>query len=293
MVRSTVKKPNCIVIAGPTASGKSAYALKLAQQMDGEIICADSRQIFERMHIGTASPSDAELAQVKHHGYNCIDPLKKFDAAQFVSLADKLIDRVRLRGKLPILVGGSGLYLKALRYGLTKGIEKDVAVRKNLELEAKTDGLHKLYERLQKIDPPSAKKINKADQFRIVRALEIFEISGEVPSKKRQGFETKKPRFDAKWLLILPKRKDLLPKIEQRAKQMFEDGLIEEAVALQSYLGQAHPLCQTMGYAEALAQASGTMTFEAALERTIIRQRQYAKRQATWFQGETFWEKLI
>jgi len=212
-----------------------------------------------------------------------------------VKLADKYVAEINSRNKTAILVGGTGLYLKAFRFGLTEQIEKDQLIRDRLDQEVKELGLDNLYERLKQIDPASLDNIKSNDKIRITRALEIYEITKKKPSELRQNFENTEQniRVKADWHLIMPEREVLLKRLELRAELMFEQGLVEEAVYLKEYLGADHPLCKTMGYEEAIKLASGELTEQEALEKVIIRQRQYAKRQKTWFQKEDWWEHAV
>lgn len=285
--------PIPIVIAGPTGSGKSSYAVKLAQKIGGAIICADSRQVYKRMVVGAAGPTETDIQEVPHYGYNSIDPKIAFDAAKFVKFADKLIIQARAAGFVPILVGGTGLYLRAWRYGLPEEIKKDPIIRRQIERRIDEEGAGILHRELGEIDPVSAHHIDPNDHIRIARALEIHAVTGKRPSDIRQGFFTQVPRVEADWRLILPERDVVWKRVARRAAQMYEDGLVEEAIKLQTYLGVDHPLCKTMGYEEALSLASNEMDAEEALERTIIRHRQYAKRQRTWFQKENWWTPVV
>lgn len=277
-----------IVIGGPTGSGKSAYALSLAQQVGGEIICADSRQIYSKMRIGTASPTDEELSLVPHHNFNVIHPSESYDAARFIQDTDKAVSEILSRNKVPIIVGGTGLYLRCWRYGLSDVPQSD----ERLKQELKAKGREELYAELQSVDPESALSISSKDEFRIIRALEIFKMTGQKASVLRRS-HFKNPRQVATWYLILSERAVLSERLLGRTKQMFKEGLVEEALALRSELGQGHAMLETMGYKESLAFADGNLTLESAVERTYFRTRQYAKRQITWFTKEEWWDRQL
>lgn len=282
-----------LVIAGPTASGKSALALAIAQQHSGEIICADSRQVYSGMRIGTAGPSEEEMHAIPHHGFHTLDPLAALDAGKFLTQTDRFVADVRSRGNLPILVGGTGLYLRSYRYGLMDVPPKNEVLRSQLIEEARSIGLQTLHERLRALDPLSADAISANDEVRIVRALEIAALTGERPSDLRKSHtQDQPPRVDAQWILLWPQREWLMERIAQRAAGMFDEGLVEEALQLRDHIGSDHPLMHTMGYAEALLLADGTYTYAQALETVTIRQRQYAKRQMTWFQKEPWWTRV-
>lgn len=291
MVRSPLSP---IIIAGATGSGKSALGMELAKKHKGEIICADSRQFYHFMHIGTASPSEKDKEAIPHHGFNVIDPCaQKIDAGSFVDFAKKTIAEVQQRGHRPILVGGTGLYLRALRYGLDDVPISQPALVKEIEQECDERGLAALYEELKKIDPESAAFIMANDRYRIVRALEIYRQTNKVPSLIRQSFAEKVPKLSAHWILKTVAREELLPKLKTRVDAMFAEGLIEEAKALREQVPKDHWALTVMGYHEALAVADATMSIDEAKERVFIRHRQYAKQQQKWFKNEVFYRWKI
>lgn len=283
-----VLKP--LVLAGPTASGKSALALALAQRLEGEIICADSRQIYEGMRIASAGPSDDEKRLVKHHLYQSFSPTVEFDAQRFIEEVDATIDDVLSRQKWPIVVGGAGLYLRAFRYGLDDAPPKDDAIRERLTKTCDEKGLPFLYRRLQSVDPTRASQIDENDALRVIRALEIYEVTGAPPSTLRLGFDPSRPlrRTGFEWVRLRADRTWLRERINRRGAQMFREGMLEEALLLKERLGE-HPLLKTMGTEEALALAQGDIDEEEAIEVCQRRQRAYAKRQRTWFKKEEWW----
>lgn len=254
-----------IVIGGPTGSGKSAFALEMAEKIGGEIICADSRQIYQRMSIATACPSPQDYARVRHHGFERLDPKETYSAGDFIRDTDHYVQEILSRHKTPILVGGTGLYLRAWRFGLDDVLPSDPQIRQKLD----QDSLEALYARLQIIDPQSL--INLNDSVRIKRALEIYELTGQTATSLRQTDWTRAPRVEAQWLLLKPNRAELDIRLKTRVDSMFEHGLLQEALALRDYLGAEHERLKTPGYFE-------------TLELTFRRHRQYAKRQVTWFQ---------
>lgn len=280
------------VIAGPTASGKSALAIDLAERLGGEIVCGDSRQVYAGMRVGAAGPSDAERRRVPHHGYHEVDPRETYDAGRFLVDTDRHIADIQARGRVPLIVGGSGLYLRSWRFGLPDVPPSDAAVRARLEAELREQGPGVLHARLQRIDPSGSARIASGDGVRIVRALEIWEVSGRAPSELRPGYEGASPRHEARWLLLEAPAPWLEGRLAARAQEMFAAGLPEEALALVERVGRDHRLLGTMGYEEALGVAEGTLTAAAALERTVTRQRQYARRQRTWFRKETWWTRV-
>ena len=281
--------PLPVVLAGPTGIGKSAVALAMAERLGGEIICGDSRQVYEGMCIGAAGPTREEQERVPHVGYHVVPPEKAYDAGHFWQDTDRYVADVQARGRFPIIVGGTGLYLRIWRYGLSDVPPKDDAIRMRLEDDVAKGRLADLYQRLLQIDPEAASAIEEQDSVRIVRALEIWELTGQKPSALRKSHGGRPPRQSAHWFLLDADMGWLEKRLHHRAKQMFDTGLVAESEALVKRLGEEHTLSKTMGYREAYAFAQKQMSFDDALERTFRRQRQYAKRQRTWFRKETWW----
>jgi len=289
MVRSNLRP---LIIAGPTASGKSSLALRLALRHKGEIICADSRQFYAGMAIGTCCPSEKDLAIVPHHGYGILDPKsEKMDAGFFVQYARQKISEIQKRGNRPILVGGTGLYLRALYYGLSAP-PRDKIISASLLSRLHQYGSHHLYSELQKIDPLSARMIKAQDSYRIIRALEIFQVSGVAPTNLRHSFSTDKPQLLAHWIYKKPDKTELLKKIESRVTSIYAQGLINEAIKLRENLPDSHWALTVMGYQEALRFLAHECTLQEAIEKTFIRHRQYAKRQYVWFNKECFYRMI-
>lgn len=289
MVRSDLAP---VIVAGPTGIGKSRIVFEWAKRFNGEIICADSRQFYKHMAVGVAAPSILEMASVPHHGYLMLDPLhEKMDAGTFVAFAEKAIHDVQSRGKRPFIVGGTGLYLRALAYGLNDVPKKDEAIRQKLEQECTNKGVGALYERLSFIDKESADSILPHDAQRIIRALEIFLVTNEKPSVLRRSFKQTTIR-KAHWLLFTMDRTKLLFSIEARVKTMFSSGLLEETSFLQRYLPVGHWALEVMGFREAARYLNNEITLQQAIELVIISHRQYAKRQMTWFNREHFYRKI-
>ena len=255
-------------------------------------MCGDSRQIYAGMRIGSAAPDERERALVPHHGYNVVAPDETYDAGRFLEDTDRYVAEVRARGRLPVIVGGSGLYLRAFRYGLGDVPAKDPEVRARLDAEIREAGPLALYERLRKIDPEAGRTIEPMDPVRIVRALEIWEVTGRRPSELRTTHLGDDVRTEARWLLLDADPKWLAPRIDARARRMFDEGLVEEARELERMVGAGHRLLATMGYEEALRCARGELEREEAIALTAKRQRQYARRQRTWFKKEPWWARL-
>ncbi|MFZ9888918.1 MAG: tRNA (adenosine(37)-N6)-dimethylallyltransferase MiaA [Myxococcota bacterium] len=281
------------VIAGPTASGKSALALALAQRTGGVIVCADSRQVYQGMQIGAASPSESERRVAPHYGYNVVPPEERYDAGRFLVDTDHTVASAAAQGVVPILVGGSGLYLRCWRHGFDEVPGGDRTHREALEAELSQRGTVALHGRLQSIDPVAAAAISPQDPVRIVRALEIHLATGRRPSELRTGHDANAaPRVTARWLLLEAETRWLGERIRARTEAMWQAGLMEEAVRLRERLGPSHPLLGTMGYEEALAAYDGHLQVEDAVARIAQRQRSYAKRQRTWFRKEPWWVRL-
>lgn len=281
-----------IVVGGPTASGKSALALALAERDDvqGEIICADSRQLYAGMRVASAAPDDDERARVPHHLYETVAPEgPAMTAGAWAEAADAVIVDVQRRNRTPILVGGTGLYLRAWRIGLHE--PSDPAVRARIDAEAALD-LAASYARLRDVDPAAADNIEPTDRMRIVRALEIFEVAGRPRGAINPLAQPPRPiAGGAAWLLVDATMDVLERRIEARARRMFEGGaIVREARALEARVGPGHRLLATLGVAEALA-APAAPPFDAVTQ-TTRRTRQYARRQRTWFKKEPWWTRL-
>lgn len=283
-----------LIIAGPTGSGKSALAMQLALRHQGEIICADSRQFYAGMAIGTACPSDEEMRTIPHHGYGIIDPaVTKIDAGFFVHFAQMKINEVQKRYQRPILVGGTGLYLRSLYYGLQDVPKSNKDLAERLSKRCDEEGLLSLFRELKQVDEDAAKAISSSDRYRILRALEIYYSTGHKPSLLRQSFKQKQPQLTAHWVYKKPDKSLLMNKLKTRVEDMFNAGLIEEAKELRKKLPDKHWVFKMMGYQEALAFLDKKLSLEEAKEKTLIRHRQYAKRQYTWFNKENFYRWFI
>ena len=274
-----------ILIVGPTAAGKTALALALAQRLNGEIVSADSRQVYRGLDIGSAKATASERAKVPHHLLDVVDLDEKYDAARFVDEARARIAEIAGRGKIPLVVGGTGLYLRALCGGIAPAPGRDAQLRVDLQSFAKTHGAQALHQRLADVDPNAAARLPVGDQLRIIRALEVFTLSGQsLSAHQAQHAFADRPYQDC-WLVVDQPKAVLEQRIHSRAKTMFAQGLVDEACALRDRFGD-HPLLQTMGYAEALAFADGQLDQPQAIEQTRLRTRRYAKRQRTWFRRE-------
>lgn len=274
-----------LVIAGPTASGKSALAVELARRLGGEIVGADSQQLYRTLDVGTAKPTAAERAAVPHHLVDVADPGEGMDAARFVALADQAIGAIAGRGALPVVVGGTGLYLRALLHGVVEAPGRDPALRARLEAEAAALGRPALHARLAEVDPAAAARIRPNDLVRVVRALEIA-AAGRRPSELHAAHAFRPDRYRALFLALAPPRPALHARIDARVEAMFRGGLLDEARALLARLGAPLPTRLPIGYAEAAAVVQGALPLHEAVRRVQAAHRQYARRQVVWLRRE-------
>ncbi|OGP08425.1 MAG: tRNA (adenosine(37)-N6)-dimethylallyltransferase MiaA [Deltaproteobacteria bacterium GWA2_45_12] len=275
-----------IVLVGPTGVGKSEVALHLAQKFNGEIVNADSRQLYKEINIGTAKPSETALLEVPHHLYGFLGPHSSWDAAKFVEEADKVIASVHGRNRLPIIVGGTGLYVRALLYGLLSGPKANAEIRKRLKDVIKNEGLLALYKELEKVDPVSAATIHPHDPVRIIRALEVYELTGKPQSQIQEEHGFQKSRYDFLMLGFLCEREKLVRHLNKRVNAMIEAGLEAEVRNLVSHYGWCDLLKTTIGYQEWEPYFEGKISLNQTVEQIKINTRQYAKRQMTWFRKE-------
>jgi len=274
------------VVAGPTASGKSALALEIAERFGGEIVNADSRQIYRHMDIGTAKPTAEERARVPHHLLDVADPDDVFDAARYRDLARAAVSDVAARGRLPIIVGGTGLYVRALRLGLFRAPPASPPLRHALEaLERRAPG--SLFRWCARLDPAVAARVHRNDRVRVVRALEVALLTGEPISvqQRRHGFEER--LGESLFWVIDPGTDELRRRIESRCAAMFAGGLIGEVRALwQRGYGPRLAALRSIGYREATSVLSGERSIEQATVDLVQSTQRFAKRQRTWFRAE-------
>lgn len=285
-------KPQVIAISGATASGKSDLALKLAVALGGEIICMDSMQIYRRMDIGTAKPTLEEQAMIPHHMLDIVEPTENYAVADYAQAAEKTIFEIAARGKQPILVGGTGLYLKALMHGLSLGnAGGDEAIRAKLyAITEEPDGKMRLHSQLSQVDPVSAAKFHPNDIRRVIRALEVFELTGTPISQQKQE-EPERP-FAVLPLAIDMPRDILYARLEKRVHLMMEQGLLQEVkTLLESGVTAQMQSMQGIGYKELIPVVQGNQSIENAVWQIILNTRHYAKRQGTWLRTEpqTIW----
>lgn len=277
--------PRVLCVVGPTASGKTKMAVALARRFGGEVVSVDSMQIYRGMTIGTAAPTAAEMEGVPHHMVAVADPAEQWSAARFCQAADACIQDILSRGKLPVLAGGTGLYLDALIRGddFAPGSQGG-EVRLRLQRELREQGPEALLERLQTVDPETAGRLHLRDEKRILRALEIYEQTGEPMSLRDRRGRQRPDRYEAVYIgLSFRDREDLRQRIDRRVDDMVRQGLLQEVQdLLDSGLPRDATALQAIGYKQFLAVADGAATTDQAVEEVKLRSRQYAKRQLTW-----------
>lgn len=274
------KKKYLLVIVGATAVGKTSLSLRLAQHFQAEIVSADSRQFYKEMNIGTAKPSLEEQALVKHHFINSHSIQEAYNVGTFEQEALQILEQIFAQHSLAILVGGSGLYVRAICEGLDNMPESQAEVRETLVQQWKEEGLTPLLDELKKVDPNYYESVDRANPHRIIRALEVYRISGQTFSSFRQQAAPERPFESIKIGLERP-REEIYARIELRMDQMLAQGLREEAESLLPY--QGHPALQTVGYQEIFGFLNQAYDWEETVRLLKRNSRRYAKRQLTWF----------
>ena len=278
------KAKNLVIILGPTGVGKSAAAIGLAEKFNGEIINCDSRQVYQGFDIGTDKPSLEMRQRIPHHLLDFIPPSVQFTAADFVRECLRAIRLIRQRSKLPFVVGGTGLYLKALLEGLFPGPGRDIKIRQALEEEARQKGLEVLRKKLENVDPDYARLIGQNDKVRMIRALEVYALTGEAFSRHFKNTKSEISDFHLLKIGLKLERSLLYKKIEDRVERMFQRGMVEEAQNLLSQgMEQTAAPFQALGYKYVLKFIKKEISLEEAISLTKRETRQYAKRQMTWF----------
>jgi tRNA dimethylallyltransferase len=281
---SAYQKPKIIVICGATGIGKTSVGIELAERLGGEIVSADSMQIYRNMDIGTAKPTPAELARIAHYMIDIVDPDEDYDAVQFSKQARDRIAEIVKRGLIPFIVGGTGLYIKAMLHGLFQSKPVDRRIRNRLKQEAEENGSSVLYERLKKIDPTTADRLHRNDTYRILRALETIESSGKLISELHQEHGFEDDPYNALKIGLQMDRQKLYPRIDRRVDLMIEAGLVEEATKLieMGYSAELKSM-QSIGYRHMVAFLEKQLSWDECV-RTLKRDtRRFAKRQLTWF----------
>ena len=276
---------NIICIAGPTASGKTALAVELAKELNGEVVSCDSMQIYKGMDIGTAKPTPGEMQGIPHHMIDVAEPEEDFSVSRYCSLAAPIVDDILSRGKTAIIAGGTGLYMDSLIQGNDFAPFPSTGVRERLEQEAEAQGIQVLFDRLAAVDPEAAGKLHLSDRKRIIRALEVYLETGETITAHNRKTQLIPPRYSPLWLgLDFENRADLYGRIDRRVGLMLEQGLIAEIQGLLA--AGIPPKCtamQAIGYKEFVAALKGECTIAEAADQVRQSSRRYAKRQLTWF----------
>ncbi len=274
-----------ICIAGPTASGKTALAVALAKELDGEVVSCDSMQVYRRMDIGTAKPSAEEMGGIVHHMLDVAEPNEDFSVSRYCAMASPIVDDILARGKTAIIAGGTGLYMDSLIRGNAFAPFPSTLMREKLEAQADENGMEAMLALLTSIDPEAAGKLHLADRKRILRALEVYYETGETITAHNLRTQAIPPRYDPLWIgLDFEPRAELYRRIDLRVELMLQQGLVEE---IRSLLGSGIPAkctaMQAIGYKEFVAALEGRSTIAGATEEVKKASRHYAKRQLTWF----------
>ena len=276
-----------VAIVGPTASGQSALAIAVAEAVGAEIVSCDSQYVYRRLDVGTAKPSAGELSRVPHHLVDVCEPTQQLSAGDYVRLADTAIEDIRKRGRRVVVAGGTGLWLRALVFGMIDVPESVPALREELQREMDAQGKAAMFARLQAIDAAAAESIGPYNGVRILRALELFRLTGTRPSELWARHAFRQPRWRVRIFGLNPPRELLYGRICERTHRMFQSGLLEEVNALAADgLAEAAAVKRAIGYPQAMAVVRGEMSVEAAIEETAKLSRHYAKRQWTWFRAE-------
>ena len=281
-------KNKLIILAGPTASGKTSVSIELAKRLGGEIISADSMQVYKNMDVGTAKISVEEMQGVKHYLIDVLDPKEDFNIVKFQNMVKCSIEEIVKNGHIPILVGGTGFYIQSIIYDIDFNNEDDnSSVRKKLEEEYDTFGADFMYEKLKKIDSVSAQTIHKNNKKRIIRAIEYFLINNEPISSHNEVQRKKKSPYDYRFFVLNPPRDILYERINKRVDIMVENGLVDEVKKLREMgLSMANISMQGIGYKEIIEYLDGEVSLETAIENIKQNTRHMAKRQVTWFKRE-------
>ena len=287
-----MKKHKVVVICGPTASGKTSLSIELAQKIDGEIISCDSMQIYKDMNIGTAKVTKTEMQGIKHYLIDIISPEERYSVADYKKAAEKAIIEILEKGKTPIIVGGTGLYVDALIYGIEyHNIEFDEKYRKQLENRVETEGLETLYEEAKKIDKQAVQKISSNDQKRILRILEIYHATGKNKTQQEAESRKNEVKYDYKVFAINMDREILYNRINKRVDIMMENGLIDEVKQIKKKYNKFPTAMQGLGYKEVVEYLENKISKDEMVEKIKQESRRYAKRQLTWFRKnkENIW----
>ena len=288
---ATEQKIKILAVVGPTASGKTAISVELAKRLGGEVVSCDSMQVYRRMNIGTAKPTEEETEGIPHHLIDAVEPDAPFSCAEYVTLATEAVKDISARGKLPVFCGGTGLYLDRFLCGEMEETHADEALRASLFAFAEREGVDALHERLRAVDPESADAIHKNNVKRVVRALEIYEQTGIPKSEFDRRSQVVESPYEAIVVgLHYPHREVLYDRINRRVDMMLADGLLEETQKLkdEGVFEVNLTAAQAIGYKELLGYFEGKETLAEATENLKTATRRYAKRQLTWFSAKPY-----
>lgn len=279
-------KPKVVVIVGPTASGKTAVSIELAKKINGEIISADSMQIYKYMDIGTAKPTLDEMQGIKHYMLDVVMPDETFNVAKYKSMAESAIEEILKKGKVPIIVGGTGLYINTLVDGIEfADVPCDEEYRNELIEKGYREGAMSIYKELEKVDSESAKKIDPNNIRRVARALEIYKVTGKT--KTQLDIESRKEvKYDYRLFGMEWDRETLYNRIDLRVDKMIEAGLIDEVRNVTEKFKISNTAVQGLGYKEVIEFLNGNISYEEMIEKLKLETRHYAKRQLTWFRKD-------
>lgn len=287
-----MQKEKVIVICGPTASGKTDLSIELAKRINGEIVSCDSMQIYKEMDIGTAKPTVEEMQGIKHYLLDFIYPNERYSVADYKKDAKKAIRKILAEGKVPIVVGGTGLYVDSLIYEIEyPDIEFDEKYRRFLEEQVEKKGLQYLYEQAIKIDPEATNKISQNDKKRILRILEIYHVTGKNKTEQEKESRKNEPEYDYKVFALNWDRDVLYKRINLRVDKMIKQGLVQEVEKILKEYKEFPTAMQGLGYKEVVQYLRGEMSKEEMIEKIKMETRRFAKRQLTWFRKnkQTIW----
>lgn len=274
-----------IVIAGPTASGKTGLSVEVAKQLHTEIVSADSMQIYQGMDVGTAKVTAEEMSGIPHHMIDIVSPMENYNVSRYVEDAKPIVDDILSRGKIPVIAGGTGLYINSLVYGYDLApIPGDETVREEITKLYEEKGGEFLLTELRKIDPKTADRLHPNNARRLIRALEVYRISGITISEQEERTKNAPKPYDVKFFVLDTERDKLYDKINRRVDIMLENGLVEEVKTLLAQgIPKTNTAMQAIGYKEIVEYLDGFLTLEEAVEKLKMESRRYAKRQLTWF----------
>ncbi len=281
-------RPRVVAIGGPTATGKTALSVALARQFNGEVINADSMQVYRGLSVGTAKATEEERAGVCHHLLDFLNPEEPYSVAEFVEMAAGLIPQITGRGHLPLVVGGTGLYITSLLHGIAFAPQRsDPELREELQQEAEEQGAQALYERLRQIDPEYAAKVHPNNLPRVIRALEVFRLTGRKMSEEQRQSRPETPPYRSLCLCLTYRdRAELYRRIDLRVDKMLEQGILGEAETVWLHKAEYRTAAQAIGYKEFFPYFEGTQSLAACTAALKQATRRYAKRQLTWFRHQ-------